>query len=114
MLLVVHVYVFPLNVKLSMGFNPFRYRSGGKRIGHPTSVVQAISEIGAHHIVPQSLIFIGQVYVKFCNSELVLGRVKGLKFMCIEYNKCHYGGMYNVYVKEFLLLQVYEWTLLRW
>ena len=23
--------------------------------------------------------------------------------MCIEYNKCHYGGMYNVYVKEFLL-----------
>ena len=25
--------------------------------------------------------------------------------MCIEYNECHYGGMYNVYVKEFLLLQ---------
>ena len=24
--------------------------------------------------------------------------------MCIEYNECHYGGMYNVYVKEFLLL----------
>ena len=23
--------------------------------------------------------------------------------MCIEYNECHYGGMYNVYVKEFLL-----------
>ena len=21
--------------------------------------------------------------------------------MCIEYNECHYGGMYNVYVKEF-------------
>ena len=20
--------------------------------------------------------------------------------MCIEYNKCHYGGMYNVYVKR--------------
>ena len=25
--------------------------------------------------------------------------------MCIEYNECHYGGMYNIYVKEFLLLQ---------
>ena len=25
--------------------------------------------------------------------------------MCIEYNECHYCGMYNVYVKEFLLLQ---------
>ena len=24
--------------------------------------------------------------------------------MCIEYNECHYGGMYNVYVKIFLLL----------
>ena len=24
--------------------------------------------------------------------------------MCIEYNECHYGGMYNVYVKEFFLL----------
>ena len=24
--------------------------------------------------------------------------------MGIEYNECHYGGMYNVYVKEFLLL----------
>ena len=21
--------------------------------------------------------------------------------MCVEYNECHYGGMYNVYVKEF-------------
>ena len=20
--------------------------------------------------------------------------------MCIEYNECHYGGMYNVYVKK--------------
>ena len=20
--------------------------------------------------------------------------------MCIEYNECHYGGMYNVYVKR--------------
>ena len=27
--------------------------------------------------------------------------------MCIEYNECHDGGMYNVYVKKkiFLLLQ---------
>ena len=27
--------------------------------------------------------------------------------MCIEYNECHYGGMYNVYVKRknFFLLQ---------
>ena len=25
--------------------------------------------------------------------------------MCIEYNECHYGGMYNINVKEFLLLQ---------
>ena len=24
--------------------------------------------------------------------------------MCIEYNECHYGGMYNVYVKEFFLI----------
>ena len=24
--------------------------------------------------------------------------------MCIEYNECHYGGMYNVYVIFFLLL----------
>ena len=24
--------------------------------------------------------------------------------MCIEYNEYHYGGMYNVYVKEFFLL----------
>ena len=24
--------------------------------------------------------------------------------MCVEYNECHYCGMYNVYVKEFLLL----------
>ena len=21
--------------------------------------------------------------------------------MCIEYNECHYGGMYNVYVNDF-------------
>ena len=55
--------MFPLSVKFSTGFNPCRYRSGGKRIGHPTSVSQAISEIGAHRTVPQSLIFIGQVYV---------------------------------------------------
>ena len=34
-----------------------------------------------------------------CNST----RKKGIKYRCIEYNKCHYGGMYNVYVKEFLL-----------
>ena len=24
--------------------------------------------------------------------------------MGIEYNECHYGGTYNVYVKEFFLL----------
>ena len=24
--------------------------------------------------------------------------------MCIEYNECHYGGMYNVYVKDFFLI----------
>ena len=24
--------------------------------------------------------------------------------MCIEYNECHYGGMYNVYVKRFFLI----------
>ena len=24
--------------------------------------------------------------------------------MCIEYNECHYGGMYNIYVKEFFFL----------
>ena len=32
--------------------------------------------------------------------SFVIVQVKGLKYMCIEY----YGGMYNVYVKEFLLL----------
>ena len=58
-----HCICFPLSVKLSTGFNPCRYRSGGKRIGHPTPVAHAISEIGAHRTVPQSLIFIGQVYV---------------------------------------------------
>ena len=63
MLLVVHVYVFPLSVKFSKGFNPCRYISGGKRIGHPTLAVQVISEIGAHRTVPQSLIFIGHVDV---------------------------------------------------
>ena len=105
MLLVVYVYVFPLSIKLSTGFNPCRYRSGGKGIGHPTSVAQAISEIGAHRTVLQSLIFIEQVYVEFCNNEIVIVQVKGLKYMCIESNECHYGGMYNVYVKEFLLLQ---------
>ena len=70
-------------------------------IGHPTSATHAISKIGAYHIVPQSLIFIEHVYVYFCNSEIVIVQVKGLKYMCIEYNECHYGGMYNVYVKEF-------------
>ena len=35
-----------------------------------------------------------------CNSEIVIGQVKGLYYMCIEYNECHYGGMYNVYVKR--------------
>ena len=24
--------------------------------------------------------------------------------MCIEYNECHYGGMYNVYVKRIFLI----------
>ena len=24
--------------------------------------------------------------------------------MCIEYNKCHYGGMYNVYVKRIFVI----------
>ena len=24
--------------------------------------------------------------------------------MCIEYNECHYGGMYNVYVKDFFVI----------
>ena len=24
--------------------------------------------------------------------------------MCIEYNECHYGGMYNVYVKRILVI----------
>ena len=31
--------------------------------------------------------------------------INGTQYMCIEYNECHYGGMYNVYVKEFLLLK---------
>ena len=27
--------------------------------------------------------------------------------MCIEYNECHYGGMYNVYVKRiFVITQI--------
>ena len=63
MLFVIHVYVFPLSVKLSASFNPCRYRSGGKKIGHPTSAAHAILEIGAHRTVSQSLIFIGQVFV---------------------------------------------------
>ena len=37
--------------------------------------------------------------------SFVIVQVLRLKYMCIEYNECHYGGMYNVYVKEFLLLQ---------
>ena len=24
--------------------------------------------------------------------------------MCIEYNECHYGGMYNVYVKTIFVI----------
>ena len=24
--------------------------------------------------------------------------------MCIEYNECHYGGMYNINVKEFFFI----------
>ena len=24
--------------------------------------------------------------------------------MCIEYNECHYGGMYNVYVKSIFVI----------
>ena len=24
--------------------------------------------------------------------------------MCIEYNECHYGGMYNVYVKRTIFI----------
>ena len=24
--------------------------------------------------------------------------------MCIEYNECHYGGMYNVYVKRIFVI----------
>ena len=26
--------------------------------------------------------------------------------MCIEYNECHYGGMYNVYVKRIFFITV--------
>ena len=27
--------------------------------------------------------------------------------MCIEYNECHYGGMYNVYVKRiFVIIEI--------
>ena len=28
--------------------------------------------------------------------------------MCIEYNECHYGGMYNVYVKRkiFIIIEI--------
>ena len=26
--------------------------------------------------------------------------------MCIEYNECHYGGMYNVYVKIFVIIEI--------
>ena len=35
----------------------------------------------------------------FCNSEIVIVQVMKLKYMCVEYNEYHYGGMYNVYVK---------------
>ena len=31
--------------------------------------------------------------------SFVIVQVKGLKYMCIEYNECHYGDIYNVYVK---------------
>ena len=24
--------------------------------------------------------------------------------MCIEYNKCHYGGTYNVYIKRIFII----------
>ena len=24
--------------------------------------------------------------------------------MCIEYNECHYGGMYNVYIKRIFVI----------
>ena len=54
---------FPLSIKLTRVLNPCRYRSGGKRIGHPTSAAKAISKIGAHRTIPKSLIFNGQVYV---------------------------------------------------
>ena len=37
--------------------------------------------------------------------SFVIVQVKRLKYMCIEYNECHYGGIYNVYVKKILLLQ---------
>ena len=33
-----------------------------------------------------------------CNSEIVIVQVNGLKYRCIEYNECRYGGMYNVYM----------------
>ena len=25
--------------------------------------------------------------------------------MCIEYNECHYGGIYNVYVKRIFVIK---------
>ena len=40
----------------------------------------------------------------FVIVKIVIVQVMRLKYMCIEYNECHYGGMYNVYGKEFLLL----------
>ena len=31
--------------------------------------------------------------------------------MCIEYNECHYGGMYNVYVKRiFVITEIMHMT----
>ena len=39
-----------------------------------------------------------------CNSEIVIVQVKGIKYRCIEYNECHYGGMYNVYVKRIFVI----------
>ena len=31
--------------------------------------------------------------------------------MCIEYNECHYGGMYNIYVKRiFVITEIMHMT----
>ena len=39
-----------------------------------------------------------------CNSEIVIVQVKELKYRCIEYNECHYGGMYNINVKRIFVI----------